>query len=410
MRKIGAGALIKDIDREMEKKNIRSMIVFGDATTGNPDLCYVAGGSLPRGGIYLKRRSQDPALIVSNIDVGSARKGRVRDIRTYSDFGFEKISSKFERDEARARFYEKIIRATGLEGPSVIAGRNDTSNTLLLIDALRKKGIKIVGEKSPTILEVARETKDRSEIERLREMGKKTSRVVERTRRFLGSARVRGSKVLLRSKPLKVEDVKRTIGRLLSEESIIAPEDTIFAVGRKSSDPHYSGENHDVVRAAEPIVFDIFPAEPDGYWHDCTRTYTFSTPPKKVKEMFDSVLDAQTAALDMIREQVPGKDVMVNVCKLFEKRGYPTVRSLVKGNKEARTRGFIHGLGHGVGLTIGERPYLSLFTKEPLRKNSVVTVEPGLYDPKVGGVRIEDIVVVGSPSENLTPLAKDIEL
>ncbi len=402
--------MIKDIDREMEKKNVRSMIVFGDATTGNPDLCYVVGGSLPRGGTYLKRRSNNPTLIVSNIDVGSARKGRVSDIRTYSEYGYERISARYERDEARARFYERIIRDAGLEGPTVICGRNDTSNTLLLIDALRKKGVKIVGEKSPTILETARETKDRYEIERLRNMGKKTARVVERTRRFLASCRVRGSKVYQRSKPLSVDAVKKVIGRLLAEENIIAPEDTIFAVGRRSSDPHYNGESGDVVRAAEPIVFDIFPAEPDGYWHDCTRTYTFSSPPRRVKEMFDAVLDAQTSALDQIREQVPSSDVMINVCKLFEKKGYPTVRSLAKGNKEARVRGFIHGLGHGVGLTIGERPYLSLYGKAPLKKNSAVTVEPGLYDPKVGGVRIEDILIVGSPSENLTPISKDMEL
>jgi Xaa-Pro aminopeptidase len=402
--------LIKDIDGEMEKKNIRSLIVFGDATTGNPDLCYVVGGSLPRGGIYLKRKSQNPTLIVSNIDVGSARKGRVRNIRTYSDYGFEKISKRYDRDEARARFYEKIIRDNGLEGPTVIGGRNDVSNALLMVDALRKKGIKIVGERSPTILEVARETKDQSEIEQLRIMGKKTAKVVERTRQFLRGARVRDSKVLYKSSPLKVETVKRTIGRFLSEENIIAPEDTIFAVGRKSSDPHYGGEDRDVVRAGEPIVFDIFPAEPDGYWHDCTRTYTFTSPSKRVKEMFDTTLEAQLSALDMIHEQVPSNEVMISVCKLFERRGYPTVRSLLKGDKTARSRGFIHGLGHGVGLTIGERPYLGLFGKEPLRKNSVVTVEPGLYDPKVGGVRIEDIVVVGSPSENLTPLAKDMEL
>ncbi len=332
------------------------------------------------------------------------------DIRTYSEYGYERISARYERDEARARFYERIIRDAGLEGPTVICGRNDTSNTLLLIDALRKKGVKIVGEKSPTILETARETKDRYEIERLRSMGKKTARVVERTRRFLASCRVRGSKVYQRSKPLSVDAVKKVIGRLLAEENIIAPEDTIFAVGRRSSDPHYNGESGDVVRAAEPIVFDIFPAEPDGYWHDCTRTYTFSSPPRRVKEMFDAVLDAQTSALDQIREQVPSSDVMINVCKLFEKKGYPTVRSLAKGNKEARVRGFIHGLGHGVGLTIGERPYLSLYGKAPLKKNSAVTVEPGLYDPKVGGVRIEDILIVGSPSENLTPISKDMEL
>ncbi len=402
--------MIKDIDAEMERKNIQSMIVYGDSTTGNPDFRYVVGTSIARGGIYLKRRSHEPTLIVSNIDVGSAKKGRVRSIRTYSDYGLEKLSKRYDRDDARTRFYERIIKDNGLGGPVVIGGKNDVSNAVVLVDALRKRGIKIIGEKSPTLLEVARETKDRSEIEQLREMGKKTAKVVERTRQFLRSARVGGSNVMYKSKPLKVETVKRTIGRLLSEESIMAPEDTIFAVGRKSSDPHYGGEAQDLVRPSEPIVFDIFPAEPDGYWHDCTRTYSFSSPSRRVKEMFDTTLEAQESALDMIREQVPSNETMISVCKLFEKRGYPTVRSLLKGKKEARTRGFIHGLGHGVGLTIGERPYLSLFSKEPLRKNSVVTVEPGLYDPKVGGVRIEDIVVVGSPSENLTPLAKDIEL
>src|SRR6266571_1596528 len=334
----------------MEKKKVESVLVFGDATVGNPDLRYVVGASLARGGIYVKRQSHDPTLIVSNIDVGSARLGRVRNIRTYSDYGLERLSGKYDRDGARARFYEKIIRDTGASGPIVLAGRNETSNSLLLIDSLRKKGIKVVGEKTPTILEVARETKERSEIEKLREMG------------------------------------------------------------RKSSDPHYDGKSGDLIRAGEPIVFDIFPAEPDGYWHDCTRTYAFSSPQRKVKEMYDAVLEAQTSALDMVREQASCSEMMIEVCKLFEKKGYPTARLLAKGNKEARVRGFMHGLGHGVGLTIGERPYLSLYGKERLRKNSVVTIEPGLYDPKVGGVRIEDIVVVGSPSENLTDLPKDLQI
>ncbi len=376
--------MIKDLDVEMEKRNVGSIIVFGDSTVGNADLRYVAGTSLPRGGIFLKRGSNDPTLIVSNIDVGSARQGKVRNIKTYSDFGYERIASKYDRDEARIRFYEKIIKDEGLHGPMILAGRNDVSNTLHMIDALRRKGVKITGEKSPTIIETARETKDRWEIERLRVLGKKTIRVVEDTLRFLR--------------------------RSLSEQNLVAPEDTIFAPGRRSSDPHYRGEDEDVVRAGEPIVFDIFPSEPDGYWHDCTRTYLFGPAPRKVKEMYDAVLEVQTSALDMVKEQVPCKEMMASACKIFERKGYPTARQLVKGNKEARTRGFMHGLGHGVGLTIGERPYLSLYGKDHLRKGSVVTIEPGLYEPKWGGVRIEDIVVVGSPSENITPLSKDIEL
>src|SRR5690242_7087550 len=137
----------------MEKENVDSLIVFGDSTVGNPDLRYVAGTSLPRGGIFLKRRSIDPTLIVSNIDVGSARQGKVRNVRTYSDYGYERIASKYNRDEARIRFYQKIMKDEGLHGRTVLAGRNDVSNALYTIDALRRKGVKVTGEKSPTIIE-----------------------------------------------------------------------------------------------------------------------------------------------------------------------------------------------------------------------------------------------------------------
>src|SRR5438309_12021257 len=213
-----------------------------------------------------------------------------------------------------------------------------------MIDALRRKGVKITGEKSPTIIETARETKDRWEIERLRVLGKKTIRVVEDTLRFLRGARINGRRVSYKSKPLSVGTVKRVIGRSLSEQNLVAPEDTIFAPGRKSSDPHYRGEDEDIVRSGEPIVFDIFPSEPDGYCHDCTRTYLFGSAPKKVKEMYDAVLEVQNAALDMVKEQVPCREMMANACKIFERKGYLTAGQLMMGRKEAPSRGLMHGL------------------------------------------------------------------
>src|SRR5207302_9711819 len=221
----------------MEKKKVESIIVFGDATVGNPDLRYVVGASLARGGIYVKRKSHDPTLIVSNIDVGSARLGRVRNVRTYSDYGLERLSGRYDRDEARARFYEKIIRDTGASGPIVLAGRNETSNSLLLIDSLCKKEIKVVGEKTPTILEVARETKERSEIEKLREMGRKTSRVVQKTIRFLSKAKVRGPRVVFKSKPLTAHAAKTVVNGRCAEEGIIALEYPSFGADRRSRDP-----------------------------------------------------------------------------------------------------------------------------------------------------------------------------
>src|SRR5438128_10185484 len=130
----------------MEKKKVKSILVFGDATVGNPDLRYVVGASLARGGIYVKRKSHDPTLIVSNIAVGSARLGQVRNVRTYSDYGLARLSGRYERDEARARFYEQIIRDTGARARIRLGGRNYTSYSLSLLASLRKKGFNGAGE------------------------------------------------------------------------------------------------------------------------------------------------------------------------------------------------------------------------------------------------------------------------
>ena len=402
--------MISDVDREMEKRGVRSLLVFGDQTLGNPDLAYVVGASLPRGGIYVKGRGRTPTLIVSNIDIGSAKKGRVRRIKSDSDYGVERINLKYPRDEARTVFYKKLVKDEGLESPIVVGGRNDSSNTLHLIDSLRKRGLKILGEKSPTILESARETKDAQEVKRLTEVGRKTCWVVEETVKFLRRAKTSGSKVSHKSRVLKVGDVKSVIRKLLLQKNLEATEGIIFAPGRRSSDPHYNGDEGDPIKAREPIVFDLFPSEPEGYWHDTTRTFTFGPPERRVKEMYDAVMEAQTTAMDQVKEETPCRELMLNVCKLFERRGYPTVRQLASGARDARTKGFIHGLGHGVGLTIGERPYLRLYGRDSLRRGAVVTVEPGLYDPRYGGVRLEDVMVVGSPSEDLTSLPREIQL
>src|SRR2546429_1389012 len=109
-------------------------------------------------------------------------------------------------------------------------------------------------------------------------MGRKTTRVVQKTMRFLSKAKVRGPRVVLKSKPLTVHAVKTVINGLLAEEGIIAPEDTIFAAGRKTSDPHYDGKSGDINRPGATIGFDILPAEPARDWDHWPRTYPFSTP------------------------------------------------------------------------------------------------------------------------------------
>jgi Xaa-Pro aminopeptidase len=118
--------------------------------------------------------------------------------------------------------------------------------------------------------------------------------------------------------------------------------------------------------------------------------------------MFEAVLEAQVTVLERLRSGMLAKEAMAAACEVFEKKGYETPRTNPK-----LTRGFTHSLGHGIGLTIGERPYLSLYSQDVIVDKQVFTVEPGLYDPRLGGVRLEDVVVMeGGVARNLTDLEK----
>jgi len=128
--------------------------------------------------------------------------------------------------------------------------------------------------------------------------------------------------------------------------------------------------------------------------------------PDEVRRMFDAVLEAKNACIDALHEGVLGSEMFNLCCDLLEKAGYPTIR----GGKQI-AKGFIHSLGHGVGLEIHEDPRMSEVYKFPLKEHSIVTVEPGLYDPKIGGVRIEDIVEVTKKGcKNLTKMEALLEI
>jgi Xaa-Pro aminopeptidase len=142
--------------------------------------------------------------------------------------------------------------------------------------------------------------------------------------------------------------------------------------------------------ANQPIILDIFPKSiRKRYYTDMTRTIVKGKASKEVKKMFETVFEARNASIDAIKASVQGSEAYNICCNVIEKAGYATTR----GGKQV-TKGFTHGLGHGVGLQVHDGPSLSEFYKFALEEHNVVTVEPGLYDPEIGGVRIEDIVEI----------------
>jgi Xaa-Pro aminopeptidase len=175
-------------------------------------------------------------------------------------------------------------------------------------------------------------------------------------------------------------------------------EEIIVSCGRDTVNPH--GTTDGPLWANAPIILDIFPrSKRERYFADMTRTVLHGEASKELKEMYQAVLAAQEKGLEMIEPGVSTADVHNAVCEIFEKKGYDTYRS---GSKV----GFIHSTGHGIGLDVHELPGVGE-NMDVLEKGNLITIEPGLYYPKIGGIRLEDMVLVTENGcENLTGLEK----
>lgn len=399
-------------DEEMKRRNVEAILLYGDSTLGNPDLTYVIGGNVARGGVFLKRLGETPILIVGNADTETARKTRRnKRTRTYTDYGLEKITMKYGHENAYPRFLASILSEERIKGRVIISGRNDLASGLSIIDQLRKLGFKIMGETPPTLLETLRETKSVDEIEEMRRVARKTCNVVESIIEILRSLKRKRGHLQLNGEPATVGKIKTIVSQKLLAEGLLEPEGTIFAQGASAVPVHNAGISSDKLKEGKLIIFDIFPQAQTSYWCDMTRSFVIGRADAKARRIYDAVYEAQTGTLGYLREGVTGEEAVSKACDVIERHGYRTVRDVYLGKAKSISSGLTHTLGHGVGLTIGERPNLTFGNKRPLEKGHVVTVEPGVYFPKYGGARIEDTVAITSRGvENLTDAEKELEL
>jgi len=165
----------------------------------------------------------------------------------------------------------------------------------------------------------------------------------------------------------------------------------IVSHGRQTAVAHELGSGP--IAAGEPVVVDIAPRDRESSCHtDMTRTFVAGEPPARLVEVHALVEEALEVALREIRPGAKASDVNAAVCELFERHGYPTPRTKQPG--VPLVDGFFHALGHGIGLEIHEYPVLEMSDPRQLREGEVFAVEPGLYHPAWGGVRLEDVVLV----------------
>jgi Xaa-Pro aminopeptidase len=250
-----------------------------------------------------------------------------------------------------------------------------------MAEELERRGVRVHRADGEDLIQLARKRKEPWEVEAIRSVGARTEEVVDGVRAMLREA----------TPSLTLGDLKRFVSSEIARLGMIEDHETILSQGRDAGVPHSRGDASARVVASLPIVLDIFPSDQTtGYFFDLTRTFCIGPIPDDLQQMHDEVLEAFTRARDAMRPGTPAASYQALVCDYFEERGHATLRSNPK-----TLNGYVHSLGHGVGLDIHEKPSFSLLQEDVVEEGDVLTIEPGLYYPERGmGVRIEDTFVV----------------
>jgi Xaa-Pro aminopeptidase len=388
-----------DLDALMQTKKLDAIMVFGNAEH-NPPMTYLTGGGHVSHAVLIKKCGEEAVLFFGDMERDEAAKSGLK-LAPYSNYDYDALLKKADKDLllAGAMRCELMLKDLGITSGHVgVYGTYDLGAIIGQLSHLHKlmPDIEFVGEaREDSIFMRAMETKDEAEVARIRKMGKVTTDVVGKVANFLASCNVRDDEVLLKEdgSPLTVGDVHSKIRLWVAEHGAELPSGFIFSIGRDAGVPHSTGNLQDLMRLGQTIVFDIYPAEAGGgYYYDFTRTWSLGYATSEAQELFDQVKEIYEKLSDNFDLNAPFRNYQQMTCEYFESKSHQTPL-----HTKAPVEGYVHGLGHGVGLNIHERPFSSLLNGDDhrLAPGVVITSEPGLYYPEKGmGFRIEDTIWV----------------
>lgn len=353
----------------LEEKQCDAYVAYD--SSDNEDMRYLSGFLATDPYIYVCRKDGGKYLIVSSMEELRARRESPCSIVTRTAAGFaELLQETGDAESATARMIQNFCGNRLLVPYSMPVG---------FARALEKTAEVSVDQ--GTVLSM-RAKKTADEIEKIRAVQKKNEAGVALAVDAVRKAEVdENGGLLFEDSPLTSKRLRAIMHEAFFRMGL-DDKDTIASCGADTALPHAKGEGQ--LFANQPIVLDVFPRDIEtGYFADMTRTISKGKPSDEICRMYEVVHEAKELAVSLIRAGVSGADVHNAAADYFAEKGYVT----------AGTSGFIHSLGHGVGLAIHENPSLSV-RGGILEEGNVVTVEPGLYYPGIGGVRLEDMGAV----------------
>ncbi len=322
-------------------------------------------------------------LILRDIEMERARRfARADEVACPRDFT-PAAGLSGDRETATAQAAAECLRRAGVA--RVVA---DRTLPLIFAEIVREAGIGVQCDMSIGVAD--RRRKDPEELEHVRRSQQATEQIIERTCRLIARAEARRDGVLLyEGRPLTSERVRAMINHWFIDIGYVNPP-SIIAGGPVGADCHDLG--HGELRTGEPVIVDVFPRnETSLYYGDCTRSVVHGDVPDEVLRMHAAVCAAKAAGMAAARAGVTGEDVHRATIAAIIEHGYQT--GLPPADAANDYCAMTHGTGHGVGLECHEPPLLD-FKGPELLEGELVTIEPGLYRRGVGGVRVEDIVLI----------------
>jgi Xaa-Pro aminopeptidase len=368
--------------------------VFIAASETDSNLYYTTKFIAPDPFIYLEIKGER-ILVMSDLEMDRAKsQASVDRVLSYTEIE-RRAKSQGIAEPGSIDIIHMVLREAGI--------------TQLLVPAnfpfshasrLQELGYQIQAKREPFYEQ--RVVKTAEEVRHIEAAQRATEAAVAAAHELLHGATITNDQLWFDGAVLTSERVKKLINVKLMECDCVA-QHTIVAGGEQACDPHNEGSGP--LPAHRSIIFDVFPrSATTRYFADMSRTVVRGTPSPELTRLYQTVKDAQEEAITKVKDGADGMKIHQGICERFEQAGYKT------GVVNGRMQGYFHGTGHGVGLDIHEAPRISR-TGSLLQEGHVVTVEPGLYYPGLGAVRIEDMVLVTRDGcRNLTNYPKTFEL
>lgn len=346
------------------------VLIFGD------DRCSALRNEIPLpmpDPVGFLEAGESKYILGGSLDVPRLRALGIAEVVSFEELGLGQVlGAGMSLPDAFRELTLRACRRFGLTEAVVPA-----DFPLALADFLRDGGVSVRADGA--MFDLRRRSKTPAQLEGIRRAQHAAELAMAHIRRRLGEG-----------DELTAEGLRAEARTIFVENGAITHDMLVIAAGAHGADPHDEGSG--VIPSGVPVVVDIFPRDmASGCWGDITRTFCIGEPPDELADWHRVVREAQLKAMEVVRPGISAGDPYAVACDVLEAAGYATRRTVGEG--EILEEGFVHYLGHGLGLELHEAPTLD-DGGETLVVGDVITIEPGLYRPGFGGCRIEDVVVV----------------